>query len=254
MAGRTPVKRPLCPSVLSAMGVLKSLPLPDRAFDPSGNWSHTYRIWTCHGYLKSGNKTQGHLRITRSAGDGGPSLAVEQSVCMDRKRDKRFHHLSARVACRRDTLCSPASWTLKSRFTGGPAGEKTPNVDCETSGKIENGRVVLRTAGGESRRDAGERITADWCLFAAVQGFDPEKEVPPFTLLEGLALLKPDQHIAADGRKPVTWGTSTVRLLRYVQIGRGVWPYEYWLDEHGRLVMVVTGPRCYILEKIGAHA
>ncbi len=113
--------------------------------------------------------------------------------------------------------------------------------------------MVLNTAAGESRRGAAERITADGCVLAAVQEFDPEKEIPPFALLEGLTLLKPDQRIAAVDTKRVKWDTATPRLLRFVQIGRGVLPYEYWLDEHGRLVMVVTGPRCHILEKIGGN-
>ena len=32
------------------------------------------------------------------------------------------------------------------------------------------------------------------------------------------------------------------------QVGRGVLPYEWWLDEAHRLVLVVTGYRTYILE------
>ena len=43
-------------------------------------------------------------------------------------------------------------------------------------------------------------------------------------------------------------GQEMVTLHRFVQTGHGTLPYEWWLDQAHRLVMVVTHSRVYILD------
>ncbi|MHC4324102.1 MAG: hypothetical protein ACYSUX_07500 [Planctomycetota bacterium] len=50
---RTIVGSPITPSMLVELdAVTKFSPAPGN-FNPAGNWTHSYRIWTCHGYRES---------------------------------------------------------------------------------------------------------------------------------------------------------------------------------------------------------
>ncbi len=69
-----------------------------------------------------------------------------------------------------------------------------------------------------------------------------------FDLLEGLTVWKRGQRLTYRGRLEQMWGSETVELECFQQLGTGVWPYEFWLDDEGRLVMVITGVRAYIIE------
>ena len=42
-------------------------------------------------------------------------------------------------------------------------------------------------------------------------------------------------------------------MRRFSQIGHGILPYEYWLDDRHRLQVVITHSRAYILDD-GAEA
>ena len=68
-AKRTAVGRPLTPRMLrQELGGLDELASTPEDFKPDGSWINTYRIWTCHGYIESGNQSVGFLRIERIAG------------------------------------------------------------------------------------------------------------------------------------------------------------------------------------------
>jgi len=66
---KTIAGRPLTPHLLLQLGALRNLPPTPHSFKPEANWLSTYRIWTCHGYLRSGNRDVGWLRIERAAAE-----------------------------------------------------------------------------------------------------------------------------------------------------------------------------------------
>ena len=245
---RQMLKHPLTPTVLSENGVLAAVPLPEREFDPAGSWRHRYRVWTCYGYRNQSNRDQGTLTVERAPGTGKKrfGLAVEQILRMDPKQHECDHRLSAEIRCRNDDLATPVDWTLTSRFTGGIEGQDASDMDhaekVELSGKTLRVRIGDRTF----RRPVSDRFTADWCLFEAL-GRLPFGDALEFDLLEGLTVWKPGQRLSYRGEIPVTWGTESVSLHCVQQLGMGVWPYEYWLDDRHRLLMVITGVRVYIL-------
>mgnify|MGYP000997166384 CR=1 FL=1 len=67
MPARTILGTPLIPGVLHDLGALgASFPPPrPKDFDPTGAWTHVYRVWTCHGYIEEDNDTVGFLRVDR---------------------------------------------------------------------------------------------------------------------------------------------------------------------------------------------
>ena len=124
-----------------------------------------------------------------------------------------------------------------------------PEFDHAEEAQRKGRKLVVRIGEGRFEREVSERFTADWCLFDAVQrlpfGTD---DVCEFDLLESLTAWKPGQRLCYRGKMPATWGKQPARLHCFQQLGMGVWPYEYWLDEQHRMVMAITGARVYIWE------
>jgi hypothetical protein len=70
-----------------------------------------------------------------------------------------------------------------------------------------------------------------------------------FALLEDLDLLKPNHRLSfAETATVKAAGGSELKLTGYEQIGEGVLPFHYWLDEQRRLLFVLSGPRAYIYD------
>jgi hypothetical protein len=229
-SGRRSVGHALTPEILWDMMAFSELPdTPD--FAPDGAWQATYTIFACHGYLLFGNKNLGILELSRTPGpDGTFTLHVQQKIRLD---EAMLQVTEATVQCRNDVLGTPVSWQLTSRFENG-AGEAIPDLDAD-----EQHAPTDLVAGA---------ATGDWCLFEAVQRLTAGAEVPEFSLLEGLSVVKGGQRLLDRGERTYSFDGKKVVLHQYDQIGHGVLPTGYWLDSRGRLQMVVTHSRAYILD------
>ncbi len=248
-ARREMVKHPLTPSIMSEIGALDAASLPAGRFEPNADWKHIYRVWTCYGYRSGSNRDQGELTISRSRDSSrdGLHLAVEQSIRMDPKKEPHVHHITAEIDCRTDELASPTSWTFTSRFTRGAGDQPQPALDHAEQGRLRDGALEVVIAGQRYERIASRRLTADWCLFEAVQRMAFGRDgVLQFDLMEGLTVWKPGQRLSYRGEFPVDWSGRPLALYCFQQLGMGVWPYEYWLDGQHRLLLVITGARAYI--------
>ena len=243
-AGRKVVGSPLSPRLLFDMDAYQDLPAAEPGFDPGGAWTHTYTIWTCHGYRASGNKVVGSLRVTRTPGPP-PTLAVEQAIANDQGN---LHRIEATVACAGDRLSSPLHWQLESIYTG-PDGTVVADLCTNESVRHTAGGLALTTGERTVQRTVPTPATADWCLFDAVQRlpFAAASDLT-FCMLEGLSLRKDGQRLAYRGAQEVAIGGRTRTLHRFRQLGHGVLPYDYWLDDAHRLLMVITHSRAYILD------
>jgi len=242
---RTPVGRPITPAVLSELKALGAWPGLDRAFQPAGRWRHSYRIWTCHGYVASGNSTVGALRIEReSDDDGAHTLRARQRVMHS---GGITHSLHAEMRCRNDAVGSLTGWTLKSKYSGGKRPDGADLASSRT-GAFADGVVTL-SAGRETHtlKTPGP-VTSDWSLFEAVQRMPRKGQSPTFDVLEHLVVPRPRHRIRYVGVEPVDWSGTSIKLHHYAQLGQGMLPYEYWLDTDRRLVVVATGARAYILD------
>lgn len=241
----SPVSFPLSPTILTEIGGLTAPPPPANGFRPDGDWTAWYRIWTCYGHRERSNATVGALRIARSAGAKTLGLAVRQTL---RNSQGKLHTIEARVQCRRDELACPTAWTLTSRFHGSHM-DGLPPMGVQQTGQIRESEWTTSAGGTPWKRRIAPPVTADWCLFEAVQRLPFRSGKPrTFGLLEGLSVLKEDHRLGYRGRLEVTWGPQKLRLHRFDHLGRGVYPYEYWLDDAHRLLLVTTGPRTYILD------
>ena len=89
--------------------------------------------------------------------------------------------------------------------------------------------------------------TSHWSLFDAVQRL-PGKATRPlrFTMLEEMDLVKPDQRLEFREETDLEVGDTTLHLRGYQQIGWGVLPWQYWVDDQGRLLFAFSGVRACI--------
>lgn len=244
---RTIVGSPLTPTMLEELGAIGELPLRSDDFDPDGNWVNTYRVWICHGYRESGNEEVGHLRIERTSGKSGKSftLKVDQQIV---NYEGALHSVHAGIRCLNNRLASPVRWGLTSSFIG-PDGKRRRELGTEEKVQIKADAIEVETDRRTFKRKGSTQLTSDWCLFDAVQrlAFEQDSSLT-FDVLEGLSLLRQGHHLSYRGLYPININGKDLSLHWFSQLGHGLLPYDYWLDEHHRLLMAITLSRAYILD------
>jgi len=249
-ASRKRVGSPLTPEMLLKMGMFRAFPPTPADFDPKGNWTNTYRIWGCHGYLHSGNHDVGYLQIERI----GQADTVEDITLKITQELMQTHgvvnEIKAEVKCLHNPIASPVSWQLNSRIID-PRGKAKDELTVEEKVTCKTGDILeVKTGGKVFERKVKSPLAADWGLFSLVQTlpYRQEESKREFHLLEGLSLLKENHRLSFQGVHHVKIGDKGMSLNLFEQIGRGVLPYEYWLDDQHRLLMVVTMSRVYLLD------
>ncbi len=229
---RTIVGENLTPTLLTKLGGLEEFPSTPTDFKPDGNWVNRYRIWTCHGYRESGNENAGSLRIARRADSTETFvLQVRQEII---QTDEMTNVIEGTIKCRLDQLASPVEWTLSSRFEG-LEGKVISELGCRNHGVATES--MTGTAG-------------DWCLFEAVQrlAFDKRSSLS-FDLLEGMSLSKLGHRLFYRQSYPMKTDSQSIPLHCFAQLGSGILPYEYWLDNRHRLLAVISMNKAYVLDQ-----
>jgi len=243
---RQKVRRPLSPRVLEDIGIIDRFPTLPKGFSAVGNWSQSYRIWLCHGYYGLMNLDGGFLRIERHTNGGNEfTLSVVQKFV---NWEGIVQTISAEISCKNDDLSSPLKWDYASEFRDVDDSVMS-KLSTQHTGRIEGTTAILDIGGIRSEKQASQRLTADWCIFDAVQRLQSgtDKTIN-FDMLELMTVLKTGQNIQSmDSRtdRPTFYKDE---LTRYLQKGCGVLPWEYWLDSKSRLVLATSGDRAYILE------
>jgi len=165
--------------------------------------------------------------------------------------------IEAQITCLNNEYASPVRWQISSRFFG-PQGKSLSELSMAENVSIEGQTMTIETPAGTLRRQVDTPLTSDWSLFEAAQRWDVgEARHLLVTMLEGLRIFKPRQHITYRGLPQMKFGPGATRLYCFAQLGNGILPTEYWLDPSHRLLAVTSMNKAYILdeqaEKIARH-
>lgn len=234
--------RPLTLEFLRELGALKDFSAPAGDFDPNGKWTQAYRLWLVQRFLGGGSV---RLRRRRAGDKGAVRLDVDLAVA---EHTGYLRRTRAVLDCAADKLCTPTAWTLESRSIG-VDGRPVPATTVSERGTIGAGRMKTRFGGHRRTRAVPAPVTSNWSLFDAVQRLAPAKIQPiRFAVLEEMDLLKTSQRLAFREAKRIELGGRTLRLHGYERIGRGVLPWQYWVDASGRLLFAFSGLRAWIYD------
>jgi hypothetical protein len=214
---------PITPETMERIGLMAALP-DGGTFDPNGEWSHTYLVWTNHGYDK-GNIDAGYLTIERRpTSDAMVELDVVTEIAL---LDGIGGRTSVHIRCRSDSLTSPESWALGSTFTG-PSGEDLPDQNTHQDATVSGGQVTVTIGGHQSTTPVEGATTGDWCLFDAIQRL-PQDETNHLScnVLERMLALKRDQSIWFPLQEPEI--AAGHKLRRFTRTGTATLPTDYWV-------------------------
>jgi len=255
-------------------GQLLGFQPPTDPFDPQDDWELAYGIFSLGGSrtraVRIGRVGNLRIRRRRDTNDG----TVLNIDCEKRASGGYRRQVTAELHCRADALATPVRWSFASH-TLSSDGELVENTALAKTAAAERGKVEIRD--GKSRRtiDVPSAFTVNWALFEAVQRL-PRKAFEPlrFTMLDHFDQVKRNQVLSyrktADvllGERRVlkhrweqlekgrvrksSWaltGGQVVRLHAYDQVGAGIVPWVYWVDDQGRLLFVIAGLEAYILD------
>jgi hypothetical protein len=232
------------PASLAAIApYLDEVKPPSEPFDAAGTWSHRYRLWLSAPVRSSaGNGSGGWLRLTRRPGGQGRfsldiALAAEQTGAST-------YRLDGRMTCATDPLATPLHWEVTGRIVN-PDGRTVDGTAWSESGEVVNGTIRRRGAMVHSLA-APARWTSNWSLFDAVQRLPAGAGPLHFDLLDELDLLKPAHHLNARPQAEASLGGCAARLRGFEQVGSGILPHTWWLDEQGRVLFALSGERGFL--------
>jgi hypothetical protein len=225
---------------------LTSVEAPAGDFDPRGEWDHRYTVHTII-YAINGQSVnlpkQGWFNIRRGP-LRGDTVEIACSLASHHSFDW-VNSLEATITCDDDALATPRKWELTSK-TLDKERNIVPDTEHARTGALRKGRIIA-TSGKRRSTRAAEALSSNWTIFDAVQRlpFGPTDPLS-FDMLEELDLLKTGQQLTYWGDVEVELSGKPTRLHGFEQMGRGILPYAYWLDEQHRLLIACGGQRAFV--------
>lgn len=214
---------------------------PLESFNPRANWVLTYALW-----LEDAKKAAGYLELRREASGSGLSLQVESAVL---QTTGVIQSTKAKIFCAEDALCTPHSWQLESCILS-HSGDPVASTQLTYTAVVNKDAIQAEFGARKRVRQVPVPFTSNWSLFEMVQRMSNNRGTPlRFALLEDLDLLKPRQTLSVLEKTTVpTAGGRFLSLDCYEQIGEGVLPCHYWVDQQHRLLFVLSGTRAYLYD------
>ncbi len=240
---------------------------PANAFDPEGAWENTYGVYT----LTRECNWAGRITLKRAVKEDSSRLEIDY---LKNLLGGAQHHVRAEVHCQSDALATPLSWRAHIESVNAK-GEAIPETRLVKTGRRKGEKFTVTRGGKKKQLDLAPPAAINWALFDAVQRLPRETFEPlRFTMLDHFDQVKPNQVLTYQGPQTVTVGGTmaevehveeldrgTIRKTRrerqgaveitvygFAQVGEGIVPWVYWVNEQGRLLFAVSGLEAYILE------
>lgn len=235
---------PIPHSIKVIANILKDYVPPEGSFEPASDWDLTFTMWVPI-KLVGADWIAGSLSLSRRSTAGGFDLSIKQ-VSRRVGRGDREERLEARVSCASDKTATPLRWTLSTEIFDS-AGKAAPHTRGAIRGESRPGQFQV-TRSSARTHSTGKALTDRWTVMEAVQRLPFEPGTTRFDFLEDLEALKQGHRLDYAGVTDVELPRCRIKLHSFEQIGPGVLPITYWLDENHRLLFAVGGIRAYILD------
>ena len=245
---RGDVKQPDAVRMLA--GYLEAYRPPERSWPVDGGTAVVYDLvdFTAVPHYRkpkpgqplSTNGILGQIALRRVP--GAPSYEVRQVYSPWEGAEEE---LRATIQCHDDQLNSISDYDLT-----WSCRKTNPLITYQRSrsGHMDNGRVDGRT---RSYQTSG-RLTALWTMFDAVRRLPARVEQPErFAMLTDLVSLRRKQELVFDGAGEVNCAAGAVPVRFYRQLGEGITPIHYAIDERQRTLWVTQGQLGWALNRIG---
>ncbi len=247
---RKAVGVPLTPSVLLKCKAMTAWPASPKKFASGGDFSLTWRIWTCHGYMQNANRNDGVLTLDKATKGDDVHLSFRQTI----KLHGQFVHrmVGTMVYPKAPALASLKSFELTHRV--GYKGRWEKSLRSMMRGSVSNAKLELHPSTslfGKHKPPLvipltpGRMLLNEWQLLASLPAANPVKPVA-FDLLENLASKQTGHTLIADGKLPAA--ESLPALTRLHHCGHGTLPWDYYRNPDGCVAVAVTHSRAYILD------
>jgi len=228
---------------------LKTLRPPPDEFDPCGRWKLTYGVYTFAAITSGatpGNRT-GTLTMSREPREGGSVVELDfEKLLVGGSTQK----VVARLVCRDDALATPTKWDCSSEFFD-RRKDPLPRSRLRKSATLAGSRMEIDDGKYTQVIEIDGPFTINWALFEAM-GRLPRGPFSPleFTMLDHFDQVKRGQTLAFRKSLSTKLGNRDVRLHAFDQLGRGIVPWVYWVDDAGRLLIAMAGLEAYILDSL----
>ncbi|MEW6359528.1 MAG: hypothetical protein AB1696_24535 [Planctomycetota bacterium] len=253
-------------SLAKARECLEGFQPPVGDFDPQGAWDHRYSVWKIVPNDRW-QKTEraGVFRIRRRP-EGDQTVVLHVTLCTEQGRGPApflhpdmpsrpegkwknlltLYHVDATVTCAADRLATPKSWELRAAILT-PTGQPVAGTEVRETGQV--GDVIVRRRGKAERSiPAPKSLSCNWSIFDALQRLPADAAPLEFDMLEEMDLLKPGQRLTYRESVEIELKSGRLRLHGYDQLGEGILPYNYWLDDRRRLLLAIGGMRAFVFD------
>lgn len=233
-------------SLVGLQSLLATYEAPTGDFDSQGAWQHTYDLILpelADGKIEA--QVAGSLRLCRTPANNDGQVRLDV-LKMAHLSDRTWQRISAELWCRPDALGAPVRWSSDSAILDWQEKPIDATRFAE-SGEVHDGRIVR--GGKVCTTGLSGPYTSNWSIIEALQRLPHEGKLSlAFVMLEELDLLRPRQRLASCGVTECVAGGQSLRLEGYYQVGEGILPIHYWLDEQRRVLFVVCGLNAYMLK------
>lgn len=226
--------------------LLDSFELPAGEFGCSNDWTLKYDLFSLAS--KAGTRS-GSLQLSKAGSQLGVRYRKESPG------DFLMLH-DASITCRKDLLSAPEQWLLEfSQWTC--AARVIRETPLCKSGRCKPDGMTVNTGRSVRSYPVNGPYSINWALLDAIQRM-PRKvgfSTGNFTLFDHFDQMKPEQEIRFWKTTDVEFPRfGKIRMHAFEQIGRGILPIFYWLDERGCPLVVVSGIEGYLLKSVKGAA
>ena len=154
----------------------------------------------------------------------------------------------AKIRFKTNALNSPIKWKYESKMVD-MQDITFKNSEVQKNGILKNNSGEIVCKNKKRKIKSKNTFALSWLLFDAVQNL-PRKKFDPikFTLIDHFDQIKPDNQISFHGSISINIPKKeNLKLHVFDQLGDGIVPIVYYVDDSGMLLFVVSGIEAYVL-------